>query len=109
MRFDRLVRFFSFTEAADSVVRKASDFQWFLTVIAVDPEFQHRGLGRLFLERGIEGYIRSPWGEAASHLLRVPQGNAHLYSSAGYRIVGEHSVSLDGNDVHVWSFEKVIE
>ena len=47
MRFDRLVRFFSFTEAADSVVRKASDFQWFLTVIAVDPEFQHRGLGRL--------------------------------------------------------------
>lgn len=62
MRFDRLVRFFSFTEAADSVVRKASDFQWFLTVIAVDPEFQHRGIGRLFLERGIEGYIRSHWG-----------------------------------------------
>ena len=73
MRFDRLVRFFSFTEAADSVVRKASDFQWFLTVIAVDPEFQHRGLGRLFLERGIEGYIRSHGG-AASHLLPAPQG-----------------------------------
>lgn len=108
MRFDRLVRFFSFTEAADSVVRKASDFQWFLTVIAVDPEFQHRGLGRLFLERGIEGYIRSHGGGCLAFITCTP-ANAHFYSSAGYGIVGEHSVSLDGNDVHVWSFEKVIE
>lgn len=108
MRFDRLVRFFSFTEAADSVVRKASDFQWFLTVIAVDPEFQHRGLGRLFLEGGIEGYIRSHGGGRLAFITCTPR-NAHFYSSAGYRIVGEHSVSLDGNDVHVWSFEKVIE
>ena len=35
--------------------------------------------------------------------------NARFYSSAGYRVVGEHSVSLDGNDVPVWSFEKDIE
>ena len=88
MRFDRLVRFFSFTEAADSVVRKALDFQWFLTVIA--------------------GYIRSHGGGYLAFITCTPR-NAHLYSSAGYRIVGEHSVSLDDNDVHVWSFEKVIE
>lgn len=108
MRFDRLVRFFAFTEAADAVVRRESDFDWFLTVIAVDPSRQHQGIGRRFLERGIEGYVRSHGGGRLAFITCTPT-NARFYSSAGYRVVGEHSVSLDGNEVPVWSFEKVIE
>ena len=107
MRFDRLVRFFMFTEAADTVVRRESDFDWFLTVIAVGPKQQGRGVGRRFLEKGIEGYIRSRGGGRLAFITCTPV-NARFYSSAGYTLIGEHTVTFEENEVPVWSFEKDI-
>lgn len=82
-------------------IKNAPFPHWYLSYIAVDPEYQGKGIGRTMLKELFKKYMMNNLSYyLETHLKR----NVPFYQNLGFEILKESTIP--GTDIHMWSMLK---
>ena len=83
----KLFKYFNFVEESERHLEDSAEYDWYLMMLAVTPDFQRKGIGSRFLLEGVEPFVRSTGGRSLG-LITNRDYNVPFYEKNGYKLCG---------------------
>lgn len=86
----------------------SAEYDWYLMMLAVTPDFQRKGIGSRFLLEGVEPFVRSTGGRSLG-LITNRDYNVPFYEKNGYKLCGYKVLTYEKHKLGNWPFVKSLE
>lgn len=100
-----ILSFFVFNDKTTEYLRKNTDLDWYLMLLAVSPNYQGQNIGSEFLVY-LDSFIIDNGGKSLSFVTNIEK-NMHFYSKNNYENVDYKVLDFRGKKIDNWSFRKI--
>jgi len=100
-----ILSFFVFNDKTTEYLRKETDLDWYLMILAISPKYQGQNVGSKFLNY-IDTFVMDNNGKSLSFVTNIEK-NKHFYSKNKYENVNYKELDFRGKKVDNWSFRKI--
>ena len=100
-----ILSFFVFNDKTTEYLRKETDLDWYLMLLAVSPMYQDQNIGSNFLSY-LDSFVIDNNGKSLSFVTNIEK-NKHFYSKNKYENVDYKVLHFHGKKIDNWSFRKI--
>lgn len=104
----KLFKYFNFVAESKRRLEDSAEYDWYLMMLAVTPDFQRKGIGSRFLLEGVEPFVRSTGGHSLG-LITNRDYNVPFYEKNGYKQCGYKILTYENHKLSNWFFVKSLE
>lgn len=104
----KLFKYFNFVEESERHLEDSAEYDWYLMMLAVTPDYQRKGIGSRFLLEGIEPFVRSTGGHSLG-LITNRDYNVPFYEKNGYKQCGYKVLTYETHKLGNWPFVKSLD
>ena len=103
-----MFKYFNFVEESERHLEDSAEYDWYLMMLAVTPDYQRKGIGSRFLLEGIEPFVRSTGGHSLG-LITNRDYNVPFYEKNGYKQCGYKVLTYETHKLGNWPFVKSLD
>lgn len=100
-----ILSFFVFNDKTTEYLRKETDLDWYLMLLAISPEYQGKNIGSKFLSY-LDSFVIDNNGKSLSFVTNIEK-NKYFYSKNKYENVDYRILNFRGKKIDNWSFRKI--
>lgn len=100
-----ILSFFVFNDKTTEYLRKETDLDWYLMILAISPKYQGQNVGSEFLNY-IDTFVMDNNGKSLSFVTNIEK-NKHFYMKNNYESVNYKELDFRGKKIDNWSFRKI--
>ena len=104
----KLFKYFNFVEESERHLEDSAEYDWYLMMLAVTPDYQRKGIGSRFLLEGVEPFVRSTGGRSLG-LITNRDYNVPFYEKNGYKQCGYKVLTYETHKLGNWPFVKPLD
>ena len=104
----KLFKYFNFVEESERHLEDSAEYDWYLMMLAVTPDYQRKGIGSRFLLEGVEPFVRSTGGHSLG-LITNRDYNVPFYEKNGYKQCGYKVLTYETHKLGNWPFVKSLD
>ena len=104
----KLFKYFNFVEESERHLEDSAEYDWYLMMLAVTPDYQRKGIGSRFLLEGVEPFVGSTGGHSLG-LITNRDYNVPFYEKNGYKQCGYKALTYETHKLGNWPFVKSLD